>query len=254
VFGGGAIATAVGVWQRRQWGRILTLVAAGFLAVIGIFSGFFMSLMPMPPNVPEPNIWAGVRMSTVIVFLCMAVLGVSWIVVFTRPKMRHQFAQAAQARGEVVVVSSRPLSILVIGWFFAVSGVLGTCMQLFIHSPSVLFATVMTGVSATLFQVVWGLVAIAMGWGLLKTRKWAWSLAVTVQLFAALNGAVFVALPGRDARIRLLMKTTRYAHNGDAQIPLTMMPLMQVVTLVLVVGIPLYFLISRRKRYMAVAQ
>ena len=257
LLGGGAIATGVGVWQRRQWGRILTLIAAGMLTITGVLASATTALMPIPQGVADARVWTGVRTVMMVVFVGLAILGVSWIFLFTRLKMRDQFVQAAQSRGEAVDASGRPLSIVVLGWFLAVSSLLGVAMQLLLHYPAVLLWMVISGFPAVLVQVVWGIVAFFVGVGLLKTYRWAWNLCIVVIAFGALNGAIFFLMPGRELRIQrmfALMPNSQQMSNSSAQMQMVTSPAFYLIIVLVSLGIPLYFLLSRRKRYMAIAR
>src|SRR5262245_38490549 len=72
--------TAIGLFRLRNWARISILIFAGFLALMGLFSGPVLLLMPPPPGAP-PN-YDAVRILIVGVYGGLGVLGLFWLYYF----------------------------------------------------------------------------------------------------------------------------------------------------------------------------
>lgn len=100
--------------------------------------------------------------------------------------------------------TTRPLSISIIAWFLLVSCVFAP-FSLVLHSPAVLFLTILTGWQAVTFMLVSTGLNIYVGIALLKMKPVGRLVAIGYFIFGLLNVAVFYFAPGRSARFARFM-------------------------------------------------
>src|SRR5262249_48112566 len=119
----------------------------------------------------------GLVRSIFVVFLVFALLlvalSVTWLIYFNRRNVKAQFAVDA----ETGFLRGRPLSITIIGWLL-IAGASSIPIALVFPSPLFLFGLVIRGWPGKALILLLGLVSLLSGFGLLRMRRQAHSLAV----------------------------------------------------------------------------
>lgn len=238
VFGVWGTTTSIGLFRLRNWARISIVVFAVLLAFVGLLAAPFMMLIPPPPNVPPS--YNTVRIVIAVFYGLLGLLGVFWVYYFCRRATRDVF-------GAVTVTQSggRPLSISIIGWWFLVCGVVSVLFSP-LRIPITLFAWIVTGWGAAASYVIFGVLYATCGYGLLKLWPAARQAAIVLLCFGLVNGAVFFALPGGDARMEALM--SRYRFGAEAP-PMPHFTPLIVIPSAIAVAVPLWFLIRKKSAF-----
>jgi hypothetical protein len=240
------IVTAVGLLQLKNWARISTIVFSVLLVVFGAFgmlTSMVFFLKPPAGNGLDPKMFSLIGAVTAVFALVQMGIGIWWMIFFNRAAVKAQFVpRYLQSPGSVsgeapyrmdmpysatlpppglappagrapspslpIVApnpSVRPLSITIIAWFLLV-----TClfipMNLFLHSPVILFVTILTGWRAVMFVLVVGLVNVYVGTALLRMHPAARLIGIGYFIFGLLNAGVFYFAPGGRARITKLLE------------------------------------------------
>lgn len=242
------IVTAIGLFRMKRWARVSTLVfSAGLIcfAILGlIFLGFFfLGLIPLttPPGASDP-ILRGAMMGVGAFYGLLLAISIWWLLLFNRAAIKAQFY------GGTVPVEPFPipLSIQVIAWLL-----LTTCIffpfLVFTDWPATFLAWIVTGWAATLLYLVYGVAGVAAGYGLLRRRMWAYWLTVGYLGFALVSMVIFYGLPGAQTRIDELNRMLIPA-GANVDVP-QVTPLFGILMGFLGMGPPLYFLLTRKKRY-----
>src|SRR5215510_10257363 len=115
-----------------------------------------------------------------------------WIIYFNSLRVKRQFL------GEVAASAPRqfPLSISVIAWFLVVVGLCGLPGVFLFSFPLLLLGFVVHGGVARLFYVMFIVVALLSGVGMLRKRVAAHTLAVCYFVFALVNALSYLVRPG----------------------------------------------------------
>jgi hypothetical protein len=138
-------------------------------------------------------------------------VGIWWLILFTRKGVTAQFA-APMAEGEGLPgeASSEPLSVgptraplpvIALAWFFLISS-LSVGFVFLTHMPAVLFGFAIRGPAGTAIYVIWCLLFAASGIGLLRVRRWAYSLALGLQILGLVSGTITLLSPRYEAILR----------------------------------------------------
>ncbi len=196
--------------------------------------------MPSPPNVPQN--FGTVRIIIAIVYGAFGVLGALWLYYFNRRSTRDVFGGTSTPDG------GRPLSISIIGWWFLLAGIGTIIAAIPLRMPGSLFLWVVTGWSAAVCYLVFGALSAYVGYGLLRLNPLARVIGSCWLCFGAVNSVVFFAFPGRDARIRNLMAHFSFGSYGAPQVQFPP-PLFTIPMMVISLGIPLWFLVTRKTAF-----
>jgi hypothetical protein len=100
-------------------------------------------------------------------------------------------------------------------------GALGCLLQTAAGQPAPFFGFVATGAAARLIALGWGLVAIAVGVGLLLMSRWGWWLAIIESALSLLTS--LLALPN----IHTIVSTTLQRQPFPAPPDMDFMPMME---------------------------
>jgi hypothetical protein len=234
-------ATGIGLLQLWRWARYSIITFGAVLALVGLMSALVMLLITLPG--PDASLLLGMRIGFALFYGLWVALGIFFIVFFTRKKIVDQF------KGGANVISApplRPVSITVIAWFMITSAtVFPTCLVT--HYPALLFGFVLTGVAATVLS--YGILYLVLGIGLLRYKIAALWGTVGILALGVLNGLILM-LPGPKARYFELMRSFSPAGQNPFLESVAFYPFMMGVGIVSV-GIPLYFLLTRRNRFEA---
>jgi len=169
-------------------------------------------------------------------------IGIWWLVLFNRAAIKAQF------HGGTVPVEPFPvpLSITVIAWLLLTSCIFFPFL-VFTDWPATFLAWIVTGWAAKLLYLVYGVAGVAAGYGLLKRRPWAYWLTVGYFGFAALSALVFYAVPNAQSRLTELSRMM-IPKGTNVDVP-QITPAAGLLMGLLSVGLPLYFLLTRKRRY-----
>jgi hypothetical protein len=248
VFGSIAIATAIGVFMARNWARILTLVAGGMLSIFGAIGCFVMLIIPLPqtPNVTEQAMhWMRGLMAGF--WLAIVLIGVWWLILFTRPRIVSVFKTST---GATASESSRPLSITIIGGVFLFSAIVGFGLQLVFHTPFVLFGHIIQGTTGVLINLGLAVAYGIFGVGLLRLDRRAYFGSLGVIGYGAMNALFMTLLPDRIERMQAILRANPgYDPNQFAGMSWMFSPWYSIFMCLVVLGIPAYFLITRRAAF-----
>jgi hypothetical protein len=269
------MATGIGLWQLREWARVSIIIFSALLIVMSAFGGVGAFVMPLPsgPN-SSPSVMMAMRMTMGGFGAVMCGIGVWWVVFFNREKVRLQFEQFSPvpAIGGYVqtypsdqttpvvtnrpLVAKRPLSITIIAWLLLIGG-LFTPLNLVLRLPAILFTRLLTGWPAALYFVCFAGAQLGIGIGLLRLKPWARTAGIAYYFFTLFSSMAFYLAPGRQARLGALIAVERTAFSwmrtaqeqSQFQVNADPLLLMWVVTAVIFLLIPIYFLITRKAAF-----
>ena len=231
--------TAIGLLRMQNWGRISILVFAVLLALTGVVAAPAILLIPPPPAAP-PNHDA-VRAGIAMFYGVLGALGILWLYYFSRRATREAFAGVVTRES-----SGRPLSISIIGWWLLITGVI-TVLLSPLRMPVTFFLWTVSGWTAAVWYFALGALYTYIGYGLLRLNRMARLLAISLLGFGVVNGFVFFALPGRDARLATVMSKFHFT-----QLPSPMhFPTSMLIPSLVGVAVPLWFLIAKKKAFHA---
>jgi hypothetical protein len=225
------ICTGIGLLRLKNWARISIIVFAGLLAAFGLFGAFgalVVALVKLPstPDV-DPAAMTMVRIFMVLFAMVQLGLGAWWLFFFNRATVRSQFqrqpALFAGAGTQSVLPApppapvllappgptnaaspSRPISVTIIAWYL----LLGCALiptNLALHTPAILFTSLLTGWTAAVYYLVLVAVQIYVGIGLLRLQPAARLVGMGYFLVSFLSSAVFNFAPGGQARVAKLI-------------------------------------------------
>ncbi len=243
-----AIATAIGVFKGMNWARIVSLVAGVLLALVCALCGLLMLVMPFPATPGQAVPVSTIRVIMVAVFAIPTLIGIWWTILFTRPKIVEMFRASAGPESP----SPRPISITVIASFFIFSGVFSPLFQLYQRAPAVLFGAVIPGGTGLAINLLWGLIFLVLGIGLMRLDLRAWKATLVLLAFGLLNGVVTWSLPGRAERFESIVRSSRnYDPNLTRQMAWVTSPWYLFAVAFLAALLPAYFIYTRRAAFEA---
>lgn len=234
------IVTAVGLLRLKNWARISTIVFSVLLIVFGAFgmlTAMVFFLKPPLGNGLDSKMVSLIGAVMAVFALAQIGIGIWWMVFFNRAKVKAQFlsqplpfphsgqelapyaidmphsatppppglSPAPDLPIAAPTPTIRPLSISIIAWYL-LAGCLFIPFSLFLHSPTALFVTILTGWRAAVFFLVLAAVHIYAGIALLRMKPAGRLVAIGYSLFGLLNVAVFFIVPGRNARFAKLLE------------------------------------------------
>lgn len=209
----------VGLIRMRRWARISILILGGVVAAFALLQvavacllAFTVHLTTGSPSHVSPDIMKLVFLGLAGVELIFIAIGVWWLVYFNLRRVRELFMagtanalEAAPAGGMWVDPSQKPgrgvTEALLIG--LAVLYLLGGVSAVgvaFIQFPTYLFGHIFRGSSAEAILLIFGVINLGMGAGLLRRVKAAWLLAILVNCFGIVS-TLFLLLPGSRATL-----------------------------------------------------
>jgi hypothetical protein len=244
------LATSVGLFRLKRWARISILIFAALLTFFGLVTplGLLAVRFPTPPN-QDPAILNSVRWGMSAFYLCLAGVGVWWLIFFTRRSIKEQFLAKGQIAGEVASSSARPLSILVIASLFLL-GSIGTLISALLRLPAVFFNQILTGWAATFIFLAYTAICIYLGIGLLRLDPRARLVAIAYSVFAMVSSILTYALPGAQQRLAFVMSALpRMFHGENSQHAPVISPWFTVGFSVLLMVVQIYFLVTRKQAF-----
>jgi hypothetical protein len=206
------IATGIGIIYLRKWARISILIWGGFsvfFGLIGIPIAYLMFLSPNPsaPALPVEGMQA-VRAILLAIYGIPFVIGVWWLILFNRKAVTAQFAGGrAFADPSLLQKPVCPLPIAVLAWFYITSVLNLLFLPLLpFHVPLFVFGYVLPGSAGKIVLIITSLAFAIAGIGLLKLKRWSYSLTMGLQLFWLVSAVVSVLTPNYSAVMDSYMK------------------------------------------------
>jgi len=274
------IVTSIGLIRLRNWARISTIV---FSVLLMVFGGFGMlmsvtfSLMPPPASGVDPKMLFYMGVGTAVFSLGQIGIGIWWLIFFTRKQVKAQFVPTIttyvvqmqhpgmsypasmpppMAANPAPNPSGRPLSITIIAWFL-LAGCAFVPINLLLHSPAILFTTILTGWKATLCLLAFAGLNIYLGTALLRMKPAGRLMGIGYFTFAFLNSAIFFVAPGRSARLTRFLALQQsmfpWMPSSDANSPfhIDIMPFLMfgAVCGLILCCVPLYFLVTAKAAF-----
>ena len=265
------IITSIGLFCLKNWARISIIIFSVILILMGALVGVIMLLMPLPAapaGAATQSTMTGLRLGMGGFWFGIAGIGIWWLILFTRPKVKAQFAapipiyptgEDLQSATPALIgqspSSARPLSITIIAWLLLV-GCAFFPLNFVIHAPAIFFTKLVTGYAAAVYLFLYLVANLSIGIGLLRLNPTARIAAIAYYLFAILNAGTFYLAPGGHDRMLALVSASqamfpRMKEMQESGPQLDLMPFMTVGGVIGLLGvlIPLYFLITRKRAF-----
>jgi hypothetical protein len=220
VFG---IFVGIGIVRRRNWARISILVWGGFMAVVSAITipvlFFVFSAMPgmMPKEADAAPIISMMKWISVLIYGIPLVVGIWWLVLFTRPRVAAAFAAPAElapypttmdvsgfplpqptATASLAPKPACPLPLMIFAGFLIFSAffmVLLVLVPVTSSMPFFFFGHFYSGLTAKVILGLMGLVFGAAGVGMFKLKPWALHTILVLQCVFLVNGILSVLNP-----------------------------------------------------------
>jgi hypothetical protein len=248
------LATSIGLFRLKNWARLSILVFSVLLVLAGVFGAPMFLLIPLPQTPgTDPHFLTYFRIGIIGFYALLAAVGIWWFVLFTRHSVKGQFG--ADPTTVAVPLDSgpcrprrRPISITVIAWLMIVGAAFAP-LNLWLRPPVPFLWMMLFGFWAVLYTLIYAVVALYVGIGLLRLNPICRTIAICLYSFFLFSSAVFYAAPGRDARLHALMSWNPFfLPRPDFQIP-TAIPLISgFLGLGLVVAV-IYFLVKSKPAF-----
>ena len=263
------VITSIGLFLLKNWARISILVFSVILILMGALAGLIMLFMPLPPAPGEAagqSTMTAIRLGMGGFWFGIAGIGVWWLILFTRPRVKAQFTvpSPAYSIGEgprtappplMGQSNDRPLSITVIAWLLLV-GCAFLPINIVIHAPAIFFTKLVTGYAAALYLFLYLVANLTIGIGLLRLNPAARIAAIAYYGFAIFNIGTFYYAPGGHGRMLALVSASqamfpwmKEMQQSGPQLDLTPFMMVMKVIGLLAMLIPLYFLITRKQAF-----
>jgi hypothetical protein len=254
------LISGIGLLRYRNWARISTLVWSGLAVAFCGLAMLFVSSMkiPVPPNAVEGTEQIA-RVFVAIIYGLPMVIGIWWLILFTRKPIVALFDSPAVAAGTsldpsgfpaALATPRPPLPIAIVAWFLIVSSALSTGFLFFQHFPLVLFGRIYHGPAGTIFLLVAAAVSLIGGIGLLKLKPWGFWLIVAWQAFGLLSGTITLLSPNYDSLMREVIASSPFTRSQAYPMPMQNYRMFAVLGLVFV-AIVLIILLAYRSRFLA---
>ena len=265
------IITSIGLFCLKNWARISILIFSVILILMGVIAGLIMLLMPLPAapaGAATQSTMTGLRLGMGGFWFGIAGIGVWWLILFTRPKVKAQFTAPSLAclTGEGLQPatpaligqspsSARPLSITIIAWLLLV-GCAFFPINFVIHAPAIFFTKLVTGYGAAIYLFLYLVANLFIGIGLLRLNPTARIAGIAYYVFAIVNAGTFYLAPGARERMLALIGASQAMFPWmkpmqESGPQFDLMPFMTVFGVIGLLGVlvPLYFLITRRQAF-----
>ena len=246
---GWAVATGIGLWRHREWGRISILVLSGILLFFTLPGLPMIAFMPLAQEQPEfRSMHLFVRIFMVILYGGLSALGGWWLYFFTRKSVRDEFRGGASFSVTSCPPDARPLSITIIGFLLLITACFGPSVFL-LPVPTILMGFAFTGRTSQAVMLLWSAAAAAAGYGLLKLKLWGRRLAIGYFVFGIVNAILSISLPGSHAREEQVRRSIEDMFQVHSPVPSP--PMWWGLVLVLPVLLAqLWFVVARKEAFL----
>jgi hypothetical protein len=256
------LVSGIGLLRYRNWARISTLVWSGLAVCISGSALLFVSSMkiPMPPNAVAGTEQLA-RVFIAIIYGLPLVIGVWWLILFTRKPIVALFDTSTIAAGALLdpsgfpaaVAKPRPpLPITIVAWFLIICSAFSTGFLFFQCFPLLLFGHIYHGPAGAIFLVAGATICLAGGIGLLKVKSWGFWLVVSWQAFGLLSGTITLLSPNYDSLMREIIASSPFTRSQAYPMPMENYRAFTILGLVFV-AIVLIVLLAYRTRFQAAA-
>ncbi|MGC2640003.1 MAG: hypothetical protein WA294_22690 [Acidobacteriaceae bacterium] len=225
--------------RMRNWARISAIILGALIFLFSALAGVgillaqkYAALLPQGPN---PIDMTAIFIGIAVFYFLFALIGVWWIVYFTRQAVCAAFRGAGimvtnpdiLPPGGASVIAPAPgpgLSgwrIVIIVWAcLMLISVLSLPIVFVMHTPLFLFGMIVTGPAETAILLVLAALEIFLGIGLLRKWKPAWYVALLWQLYTLAFALCFL-IPGMRARFVACEEqaAARWMPAGTPQFP-----------------------------------
>jgi hypothetical protein len=235
--------TGISLFNLRPWARTSIMVFAGIMTAICVTSIIAFAMIPFP--VPKSKPAVDTRMLKPFLLLVYAIpglIGAWWLVQFNRPATKAAFAGIGP-----VTEPERPLSITIIAWVFLI-GALGSLIPIIAKMPFFFAGIVLTGWQGQIGYLVYAVISLLLGRGLLKLDERARKLSLAYFALTAIHMILVSIIPAwRD---RMTSVQSDYAPRSAAP----PVGAEQIIILVLIFGALFWgagtwFLIKNKKAF-----
>lgn len=275
------IATGVGILQLRPWARISVFAMSAMTILSAVCGGIGLMLVPMvlrqEPNVPAEAIRVVVFIGLIVLVVPLAI-AIWWLVLFSRARVRVEFA----TRGAAAVLSATPstaiatgfapkfaaapstpevpISIRVIALFILIAApcaLMSLPLALRGHLPTIIMGVLVTGWATPVYLIAAMIIQIGLSIALLVKRFRAIDGLIAYLLFAVVNGLSFLASPAQEAFVDALIRVQSSAQGMNPAVLRRFTSSVMAVVMgvsVLLSAVMLYFLFTRRKAFRAACE
>jgi len=278
------IATGVGIIRLRNWARISMIVLSALATASMLFAILGMILV-MPMIEHAPNMPPG--FPKIFVFVEAAILGVPfaiaiwWLVLFTRKRVRLEFATGIAAAGISMKISAPeltpggiiapvapressaltiPTSILVIAIFLVAGAgmmLLSVAYVIHLHTPNIIFGILVSGWTMWLAFGTMAMVQLIAGAALMRKRLWAIDMTIAYVFLMLLNSSLFFLSSKREAFFAAVMQKYPLLPGslpGSFENVMRLSMNAGMAFSVATTLVALYFLFTRRKAFRAACE
>jgi hypothetical protein len=250
------IATGVGILKLGRWAWVSTIV----MSAVAIFAGFFgtLALAFVPAMLSDSELPAAsvrlVALGATTALLASMAVAIWWLVLFTRDRVRMQFALYRGPVPGAPYASQIPTSILVIATVtFAGAGFLllslGTIVRE--HLPMIVFGAFTSGWLVVTYVAALVSAQIVLPTFVLRKRTWALEGMVWYAIVIVVNDVLFLASSARSRYFDIILQGDE-SFPGNPQAAQQFRQTIAYASYlfgICIAVIFLYFLITRRKAY-----
>ena len=246
-FGGWGIASAVGLFELKNWARTSTIVFAVILLVFSLPSAVLMAVIPLDsandPDLP-PHFLLIFRLVFVSIELALTGLAVFWLVYFNRRSVRSQFtpqmatafppqtyftaASGLPPQGAVSfplpspAQRVRPLSITVIAWVQLVGAAflpINLMLNHFVfhapHQPVPFLCFLLFDRAALAYFLSISIVQAVSAVAMLKLKPWGLHTTIGMMVLHLANGLLVLAIPSLRLRYQQVIEANLSAVRSN---------------------------------------
>jgi hypothetical protein len=255
------LASGIGLLRYRNWARISTLIWSGLAVAFCGLAMLFVSSMKVPLPDAAPGTEQVVRVLMVIIYGLPLLIGVWWLILFTRKPIVVLFISSAVGADALLDPSGfpatlakprPPLPITIVAWFLIVSSAFSTGFLFFQRFPLLLFGHIYHAPAAAVFLLVSAGICLAGGLGLLKVKPWAFWLVVSWQVFGLLNGTISLLNPNYDSLMQEILASSPFQRSQAHPLPAQNYRAFAILGLAFV-AVVLIILASYRSRFLSAA-
>jgi hypothetical protein len=241
-FGAFGIWTAVGLFRLRPWARTSILIFAGFLGACFSFSLLIIMLMPLPPQL-SAGTGQTLRGIAALMLGIPVAIALWWLIQFNTQSTKDAFAAPFTESP-----SARPISITAIAWMSIVGGI--SCVYGILgRLPAFLFGAIINGWMATIVYVLYAVISLYIGKGLLDLRDRARLVAIAWFGFGFVHMSVVTFVPSLRQRIVELQRTMIPDQNTTMPFDQGILGNVSFALAALVAAAAIYFLIRNRTAF-----
>lgn len=225
------VFTGIGLWRLKNWARITTIVLAVLMilqSLIFFLDVLLFSVIPPPTEMnASPHFRVFMRVEMAGIGLLFLGVGVWWIVLFTRRRVRAQFqsvpssiaVEIEQPAEDMVPVPAPkagrvPVVVLVVA-VLLLAATPSLLFALFLPFPAPLMGKILYGVAGKLVYVAIGLIDLTLGIGLLRLKRWSLPATIAFYIFSILNSLFMFFPSARDAYLTALSRLLPFSLPPD---------------------------------------